>query len=106
MAICFSHDWSLADISVAVAWARAKLHCSQCSGNLMRGSPKGFCKWALSRGVEMLCRADRRQCQHGQSARGKNGHADGVGEHPVVIKRPRAPRRDMRSPYGFKYACE
>ena len=72
----------------------------------MRGGLEGFCTRAVSRGIEMLCGADRRKRQHGQSARGKNGHADGVGEHPVVMERAGAPRRDMRSPYGFKYACK
>jgi hypothetical protein len=72
----------------------------------MRGGLQGFRTRAVRRGIEILCRADGRQGQHGQSAGGKNGHADGVGEHPVVIKRPGAPRCDMRSPYGVEYACE
>src|SRR5471030_823213 len=106
MAICFCHDWSLADTLVALAWVNANSRCSQCSGDLMHGGPEGICTRAVSRGIEMLCRADGRQCQHSQSARRKNGRADGVGECTVVIKRSGAPRRDMRSSYGFKYACE
>src|SRR5471032_2866603 len=97
MAICFSHDWCLADTLVALAWVNANSRCSQCSGDLMHGAPEGIRTRSVSRGIEMLCRADGRQCQHGQSARRKNGRADGVGESTVVINGSGALRREMRS---------